>query len=55
MVVGTADRRLVALGPLGQLVWELGLLGPVGSAAISADGTMFVGAAGLHAGEFQEG
>lgn len=51
VLLGTADRRLVALDPLGHLLWELELPGPVGTAAIGPDGTVYVGAAGLHAVE----
>ena len=44
----TSDRRLLALGPGGAKKWELALPGRVSTPAVDRDGSLYVGAAGIH-------
>jgi outer membrane protein assembly factor BamB len=49
LYLGTGDGHLLALSPEGLRLWELKLPAPPQTPAIGEDGTLFVGAAGLHA------
>ncbi len=44
----TGDRRLLALSPQGERRWEAALPGRVSAPLVDADGTILVGAAGIH-------
>jgi outer membrane protein assembly factor BamB len=45
---GTSDGRLLALNPDGSKKWELELPARAGSPAVTADGRLYVSAAGVH-------
>jgi outer membrane protein assembly factor BamB len=46
--LATGDRRLLALAPSGERRWEAALPGRVSAPVPDADGTILVGAAGIH-------
>jgi outer membrane protein assembly factor BamB len=48
LYLATGERRLLALDAGGGRKWELALPGMAGAPAIAADGTLYVGASGLH-------
>ena len=48
LYLATADRRLLALAPTGERRWEVALPGRVSAPAADADGTILIGAAGIH-------
>lgn len=48
LYLATADRRLLALAPTGERRWEVALPGRVSGPAADADGTILIGAAGIH-------
>jgi len=48
LYLATADRRLLALAPTGERRWEVALPGRVSAPSPDADGTILVGAAGVH-------
>jgi outer membrane protein assembly factor BamB len=44
----TGDRRLLAITPTGAKRWELSLPGDTSGPAIAPDGSLYVGASGIH-------
>ena len=48
LYLATADRRLLALAPTGERRWEVALPGRVSAPTTDADGTILIGAAGIH-------
>jgi outer membrane protein assembly factor BamB len=48
LYLATGERRLLALDPEGGRKWELSLPGKAAAPAVASDGTLYVGAAGLH-------
>jgi outer membrane protein assembly factor BamB len=46
--LATGDRRLLALDPSGERRWEAALPGRVSAPTVDGDGTVLVGAAGVH-------
>ncbi len=46
--LATGDRRLLALSPTGERRWEAALPGRASAPTADADGTVLVGAAGIH-------
>jgi len=48
LYLATADRRLLALAPTGERRWEVTLPGRASGPAADADGTILIGAAGIH-------
>ena len=48
LYLATADRRLLALAPTGERRWEVALPGRVSAPVPDTDGTVLVGAAGVH-------
>ena len=48
LFLATGDRRLLALAPTGERAWELELPGRVSAPALAADGSLYVGASGVH-------
>jgi outer membrane protein assembly factor BamB len=48
LYLATGERRLLALDPEGRRKWELSLPGRVAAPAVASDGTLYVGASGLH-------
>jgi outer membrane protein assembly factor BamB len=46
--LATGDRRLLALAPTGERRWEADLPGRVSAPTVDADGSVLVGAAGIH-------
>ena len=47
--IATDDRRLNAIHPDGAKRWDIPLSGIPGTAAIAEDGTLYIGALGIHA------
>ncbi len=48
LYLATADRRLLALAPTGERRWEMALPGRASGPTADADGTILIGAAGIH-------
>jgi outer membrane protein assembly factor BamB len=48
LYLATADRRLLALAPTGERRWEVTLPGRTSAPSADADGTILIGAAGIH-------
>jgi hypothetical protein len=48
LYLATADRRLLALAPTGERRWEVALPGRASGPTADADGTILIGAAGIH-------